>query len=162
MKPPIISIRLAAALVLSFQATVSLAGQQRVTVYADEAGYATNQTMTYSATCPSGTYIFRFNQNDERAELEVNGPTPINVDLTRTSIGGTFLGKALQGKFYSTCPKDGIRVYFTGIEPRKGTTLKPVKYRFTMDRNGGIISDDGLVDASVEDLNWSLLQKAQQ
>jgi hypothetical protein len=162
MKQTTSAIRLLASVAFFLPATLSVAGQQRVSVYADEANYATNQTMTYAATCPSGTYMFRFNQNDERVAFDFEGRTRVTADLTRTPIGAAFLGKALQGKFYSTCPKDGLRVYFSGIEPKAGSVLKLVKYRFTIDSNGQIISDDGLDEASVEDLNWSFLHKAQQ
>lgn len=143
---------------------ISAAGQQRVTVYADEAPYATEQAMTVEATCPSGKYKLRFNQNDNRVEFDFDGPTRTTVDLSGTPFAAIFLGKGLHGKFYSTCPKaGGIRVYFHGLEPKKGPVLKTVKYRVTIGSDG-VITDDGggLVDESAEGINHVFLRKLQQ
>lgn len=164
MNPTTKALHAITSVTLALTATLTSAeGQQRVTVYADEAPYATEQAMTYEATCPSGKYRLRFNQNDNRVEFDFDGPARTTVDLSTTPFGATFLGKALHGKFYSTCPKNGgIRVYFWGIEPIKGSTLKAVKYRVTIGSDGVITDDGGLVEESAEGINHIFLRKAQQ
>jgi hypothetical protein len=145
-----------------FVVTQTAAAQQRVTVYADEATYATHQTMTYEATCPSGKYSLRFNQSEKRLEFNFEGRIRTTVDLSNTPFGVTFLGKALQGKFYSTCPKDGIRVYFNGIEPKEGAKLHTVKYRVTIRNDGVIEREDALEEESAQSINFWFLHNAQQ
>jgi len=162
MNPTSKALHAIASVALIFSAPItSAAGQLRVTVYADEAPYATEQAMTYEATCPSGKYRLRFNQNDNRVEFD--GPARTNVDLSATPFGATFLGKALHGKFYSTCPKNsGIRVYFYGIEPKEGPSLKTVKYSVTVGSDGLIIHDGELVESTAEGIKFIFLRKLQQ
>jgi hypothetical protein len=153
-----------APVAMALTATLTAAAaQQRVTVYADEAPYATGQAVTYEFTCPSGKYRLRFNQNDHRVEFDSESQTRTTVDLSTTPFGVNFLGKGLHGKFYSTCPKPGgIRVYFYGIEPKTGPTLKPVKYRVTIGSDGVVTDDGGLVEESPEGINFTFLRKFQQ
>ena len=149
------------AAALASATPTSAAFQQRITVSTDEAPYATEQSMMYEATCPSGKYRLRFNQNDNRVEFD--GPARTAVDLSTTPLGVTFMGKALHGKFYSTCPESGgIRVYFYGVEPKKGSTLKTVKYSVTIGSDGAIIHVGELVDEHASALNNIFLRKLQQ
>ena len=163
MNPSTKALHAIAAVAMALTATLTAAGQQRVTVYADEAPYATEQAMSFEATCPSGKYRLRYNQNDNRVEFESEGPTRTTVDLSTTPVGATFLGKALHGKFYSTCPKGGgIRVYFYGIEPKDGPTLKTVKYSVTIGSDGAIIHGGELVEEHPGGINYIFLRKLQQ
>jgi hypothetical protein len=162
MNPTAKAFQVIASLTLALTATLTSAAERRVTVYIDDAPYATDQAMTYEATCPSGKYRLRINQNDERVEFEHEGSTRTTVDLSTTPFGATFLEKELHGKFFSTCPKGGITVYFYGIEPKEGATLRPVKYRFTIGSNGVITRDDGLDEEDAQSINFWFLHKAQQ
>lgn len=152
-----------ASAALAFAAPhISAADPQRVTVYADEASYATEQAMTYEAMCPSGKYRLKFNQNDNRVEFDFDGPGRTTVDLSRTPFGTTFLGKSLHGKFYSTCPATGgIRVYFYGIAPKQGNALITVKYSATIGSDGVIIGGGELVDEPAAGINQTFLSKRQ-
>jgi hypothetical protein len=156
------ALHLIASLTLALTATLTSAAERRVTVYADESKYATDQAMTYEATCPSGKYRLRINQNDSRIDFDFEGRTRTTVDLSTTPFGATFLGKALHGKFYSTCPPNALGVYFYGIEPKEGATLRAVSYHFTIGSNGVIIRDTGLNEETAESINSSFLHKAQQ
>lgn len=164
MNPTSKPIRAIAAVALVLAATLAAAGgQRRVTVYVDDSDYATEQALTYEAACPSGKYKLRINQNDNRVEFEFDGPTRTTVDLSTTPFGETFLAKALHGKFYSKCKKNGaIRFVFYGIEPIDGPTLKAVRYGATIGSDGVITRYDPLDEESAEVINSVFLRKAQQ
>jgi hypothetical protein len=164
MNPTTKALHAIASVALALTATLtSAAGQRRVTMYVDDSDYATEQAMTYEATCPSGKYKLRVNQNDNRVEFEFDGPTRTTVDLSSTPFGETFLGKALHGKFYSKCKENGaIRIVFYGIEPKDGPTLKGVRYGATIGSDGVIIHYDPLDEESAVSINGRLLGKFQQ
>lgn len=154
MKSTTKALCLVASAALASTSQLALAGQSQIVVYAEDAKHATDQAVVHEATCPSGKYKLRINQNDDRVEFEFDGATRGKVDLSSTPFGQTFLKRALNGKFFSYCPKDGgIRVTFYGIEPAKGSVLKPVKYRITFGNDGAVKHDSGLADTTAEGIN---------
>ncbi len=127
-----------------------------VTVFADEAVQATDQTSTYEANCPSGKYRLRVNRNAKRVEFEFAGATRSTTDLSGTPFGAAAL-RGLTGKYHSTCPNGALRLYFDGFEPVPGAALKPVTSRTTLQNNGVIADYTGLLETATGSLNARFL-----
>lgn len=157
MNPTTKALHLIASVALALTATLTLA-QRRVTIYADDAKYATDQATVYEATCTSGTYKLRFHHSPKRLEFEFEGQPRTNVDLSNTRFGSAFLVRGLRGKTNFTCHGEALRGYFYGFEPSDGSTPRPVKYVFTIGNDGTVLLDDGPIESSVESISSRLLR----